>query len=45
MDKDSEGGIAALFAADEALFEWEEIELEGMNRYKPHEAGTWIGGS
>lgn len=44
VDKDSEGGIAALFAADEALFAEEPVEIEGMNRHKPHEAGTWMGG-
>jgi len=45
VDKDSEGGIAALFAADEALLEEEPIEIEGMNRHKPHQAGTWLGGN
>ena len=45
VDKDSEGGIAALIAADDALYREERIEIEGMNRHEPHGAGTWLGGN
>lgn len=46
VDRDSEGGIEALFAADSAAAPaWEEIELEGGNKHAPHSPGTWLGGS